>query len=117
MAVHAAGHGWPDYAALISKQLYRYLLGSSNSDAMIVHSHARDAARRVGDREAEAASLRHLAVTLSQLGLFEPAREHLEEALALFEDAGDVDGQARTREAGQLRGGRGAPDRRVDRVP
>jgi tetratricopeptide (TPR) repeat protein len=96
ISAHAADHGWPDYAALLSKQLYRYLLGSSNADAMTVHGHARDAARRLGDREAEAAALRHLAVTHSQLGRFETAREYLEEALALFEDAGDVDGQART---------------------
>jgi tetratricopeptide (TPR) repeat protein len=95
MAVHAADHGWPDYAAMFSKQLFRYLLGSSNSDALTLHSHARDAARRAGDRLAEAAALRHYAVSMSQHGLFEPASVHLEEALALFEAAGDVDGQAR----------------------
>lgn len=95
MAVHAADHGWPDYAALFSRQLYRYLLGSSNSDAMTVHGHARDAARRIGDRLAEAHALRHYAVSFSQLGLFERASEYLEEALALFEAAGDIDGQAR----------------------
>ncbi|GAA1030870.1 tetratricopeptide repeat protein [Virgisporangium ochraceum] len=95
MAVHAADHGWPDYASLFSRQLFRYLLGSSNSDALVVHGHARDAARRSGDRLAEAAALRHYAVSLSQHGLFEQASENLEAALALFEAAGDIDGQAR----------------------
>jgi hypothetical protein len=72
MAVHAADNGWPHYSALFSRQLFRYLL-SSNSDGLTVHSHARDAARRTGDRLAEGAALRHLAVSLSQHGLFEPA--------------------------------------------
>jgi tetratricopeptide (TPR) repeat protein len=96
MSVYAAEHGWPDFTALLSRQLFRYLLGDGlNSDAMIVHGQARDAARRRGDGEAEATALRHIAVTLSQLGMFEPAREHLEQALVLFKDTGNIDGQAR----------------------
>jgi tetratricopeptide (TPR) repeat protein len=97
MTVHAAEHGWPDHAALLSKQLFRYLLGDGlNSDAMVVHGAARDAARRSGDKVSEASALRHLAVTLSQQGKFETAREHLELALTLFEDSKNLDGQALT---------------------
>ncbi|GIJ58041.1 tetratricopeptide repeat protein [Virgisporangium aurantiacum] len=96
MAVYAADNGWPQVVNPLSALLYRYLLGGNTGDALIVYGAARESARRVGDRAAEAYALRGIGVTHLVLGGFEPGSEYLEQALALFQSVGDVPGQART---------------------
>lgn len=96
MAVHAADNGWPQVVTPLSALLYRYLLGGNPGDAQAVYGAAREAARRIGDRGAEAYALRGIGVTQLVLGRFETGGEYLEQALALFQDVGDVPGQART---------------------
>jgi DNA-binding SARP family transcriptional activator len=54
------------------------------------------AARRAGDRPALAWALRSFGVACSELGRHDEAREHYEQALALFEELDDLVGQADT---------------------
>jgi tetratricopeptide (TPR) repeat protein len=91
---HAAG-GWPAHAVRLSTILYRYLDGGHHTDALAVHGHARDAARRTGDRDGEARALLGLGAVQWQLGRYGPAADHLERALVLFRDGGDLTGTAR----------------------
>jgi DNA-binding SARP family transcriptional activator/Tfp pilus assembly protein PilF len=94
--VHAASHDWPAHAARLSAILFRYLdVGGHYAEAIIVHSHARDAARRAGDRAAEAAALNSLATVRRMLGDYQQATRGYQQALALFRQAGDHTGQAR----------------------
>jgi DNA-binding SARP family transcriptional activator/tetratricopeptide (TPR) repeat protein len=94
VAGHAA-EGWPAHAVRLSTILYRYLDAGHHTDALAVHGHARDAARRTGDRDGEARALLGLGATQWQLGRYGPAADHLERALALFRDSGDRTGTAR----------------------
>ncbi len=54
------------------------------------------AARRLGDRTAEAHSHRGLALADTWLGRYADAADHLRQALALFDQLGDDDGKALT---------------------
>jgi tetratricopeptide (TPR) repeat protein len=54
------------------------------------------AARKVGDRSAQAHAHRRLALTHIWLGRYDQAHAHLQDALALFEALGDRTGQAHT---------------------
>ena len=94
VAGHAAD-GWPAHAVQLSTVLYRYLDGGHHTDALAVHGHARDAARRTGDRDGEARALLGLGAVQWQLGRYGPAADHLERALLLFRDGGDRTGTAR----------------------
>lgn len=60
-----------------------------------MHGHARDAARLIADPVSEARALLGLGTAYWQLARHEPARQHLQEALALFRRVGDPTGQAR----------------------
>jgi DNA-binding SARP family transcriptional activator/tetratricopeptide (TPR) repeat protein len=55
---------------------------------------ALEAARRLGDRGAQARSHRHLGFADADLGRYDDARRHLDRALELSEAAGDLAGQA-----------------------
>jgi tetratricopeptide (TPR) repeat protein len=95
VAAHAATHGWPTHTTRLSAILFRYLAGGHFTDALVVHGHAHQAARHVGDPTDEAHALTNLGATHLQLGRYEPAAEHLQQALHLFRQAGDPAGQAR----------------------
>jgi DNA-binding SARP family transcriptional activator/tetratricopeptide (TPR) repeat protein len=98
VTAHAAGHGWPAHATWLGATLFRYLAaGSYSQEAIIIHSHARAAARRTGDHAAEATALDHVAGTYWQQSRYQQAADHLQQALALFQQTGD-----RGREAGTL---------------
>jgi tetratricopeptide (TPR) repeat protein/transcriptional regulator with XRE-family HTH domain len=67
--------------------LDRYLdQGGHQADALVVHGHARAAARTAGDRVAEAEAEASLGATAAGQGRFDAAAEHLERALALRDD-------------------------------
>ncbi|MFJ3671441.1 AfsR/SARP family transcriptional regulator [Streptomyces sp. NPDC090106] len=95
MSAFAVAHGRPRHAVLLSSVLYRYLSSSHHTDGLTIHGHARDAARTLGDLASEARALLGLGTAYWQLSRHEPARDHLQAALALFQKADDPVGQAR----------------------
>jgi tetratricopeptide (TPR) repeat protein len=92
---HSVAHGWPTHAIRLSATLFRYLAGGHFADALIMHGHARDAARRTDDSTGQAHALADLAGTYIQMGRFRHAADHLYQALRLFRHTGDHTGQAR----------------------
>ena len=95
VAAHTAGHGWPAHSTRLSTILFKYLDGAYLTDALTVHGHARRAAQHTGDPGAQAHALSSLGVTHTHLGRYEPAAEHLQQALELSRQAGDRAGEAR----------------------
>jgi tetratricopeptide (TPR) repeat protein/transcriptional regulator with XRE-family HTH domain len=95
VSAHAAAHGWADHAIRLSTMLFRYLNGGHHVDGLAIHSHARDAAERSGDRVGLAHALIGIGSVQLRLGDFEPATEHLQAALAMFGGADDGYGEAR----------------------
>jgi DNA-binding SARP family transcriptional activator len=95
VTAHTAGHGWAAHATRLAATLFRYLdVGCHYPEAITVHTHARDAARRAGDRAAEATALNHLAGPHRRQGQFQQAISQYQQALALFRQTGDRTGQA-----------------------
>ena len=77
VSAHTAGHGWPSHATRLSATLFRHLdAGSRYPEAITIHTHARDAARRTGDRAAEATALNHLAGPDRRQGRYQLAGHH-----------------------------------------
>jgi DNA-binding SARP family transcriptional activator/Tfp pilus assembly protein PilF len=96
IVVQAATDGSPGHAAGLSATLSRYLeTGGHAPEALVIHGHARDAARRAGDLTAEAAALTSLALVDWRQGRFQQAADCLRRALALFDRAGEQTGAAR----------------------
>jgi len=95
VAAHAAGHGWPGHAIGLGATIFRYLDVGYFTAAAVVHSHARRAAVRAGDRTAEAAALTRLGTAEAAQGCLRRATSHLEQALALCRESGDKIGEAR----------------------
>jgi DNA-binding SARP family transcriptional activator/Tfp pilus assembly protein PilF len=96
VTVHAAGHHRPGHATRLSETLWRHLdNGGHFSDAITIHTYARGAAQRLGDRGAEAAALNHLAGVHYRQSRYQEAAGHYRQALALFQQADDRAGQAR----------------------
>lgn len=95
-AGHAAGHGWPGHATQLAATLARYLLHSGHfPEALTIYGHALGAARRTGDRIAEATTLNQIGLVDGQQGRLQQAVRHHRQALALFRQAGDRAGEAR----------------------
>jgi DNA-binding SARP family transcriptional activator/tetratricopeptide (TPR) repeat protein len=93
---HATLHGWPDHATRLAATLSRYLVtGGHNTEAISIYEHALDAARRSGDRGAQATALVNLAEVRWRLGLHGPDDESSGQALAVFREIGDRVGEAR----------------------
>jgi DNA-binding SARP family transcriptional activator/tetratricopeptide (TPR) repeat protein/DNA-binding XRE family transcriptional regulator len=93
---HATLHGWPDHATRLAATLSRYLVtGGHNSEAISIYEHALDAARRSGDRGAQATALVNLAEVRWRLGHGGPDDESSGQALTVFHDIGDRVGEAR----------------------
>ena len=95
VAAYTAVHGWPGHAMLLSPILFRYLVGGHLTDALAIHGHARDAARRAGDPAGEARALLGIGTATWQTGRHEDAIDHIRRSLALFGQAGDEVGRAR----------------------
>jgi len=95
VAVHTADHGWPTHTIRLAATLFRYLEGGHPTHALVVHSHARGAAKQTGDPASEAEALHGIGTAYRWQGRYGPAADHLTEALALFRQAGDRVGEAR----------------------
>jgi tetratricopeptide (TPR) repeat protein len=94
---HAIVNDQLDYTIRFSAILRRYLqYGGYHADGLAVHTQAREAARRSGDRGAEANAVMYVAVALEGQGRYPHAADHLRQALELFQELGDRIGQART---------------------
>jgi tetratricopeptide (TPR) repeat protein len=96
VTAYAACHGWPDHATRLAATLSRYLVtGGHNSDAITIHEHALAAARRGGDRRAEATALINLGEVRWRLGYPVHQGGHFEQVLAILREVGDRAGEAR----------------------
>jgi DNA-binding SARP family transcriptional activator/tetratricopeptide (TPR) repeat protein len=93
---HAAAHGWPGHATRLAATLSGYLLnGGHLPEGLAVFSHALSAARRSGDRAAEATALDNIGLVNWNLSRFQLAADHHWQAVALFRAAGERGGEAR----------------------
>jgi DNA-binding SARP family transcriptional activator/Tfp pilus assembly protein PilF len=96
ITAHSAGNAWLAHATRLSVTLYRYLQdGAHMPEALTIHAHARQAARRNADRSAEAEALMGLTAAEWERGRDLAAVEHSEQALVLFREVGDQTGQSR----------------------
>lgn len=89
--VDVAVHGQPEQTARLSALLFRYLDGGHHLDALAVHGHA----CRSDDPAQRAHALTNVGTAHLQLGRYDEATTHLEQALELFTRSGDRVGQAR----------------------
>jgi DNA-binding SARP family transcriptional activator/tetratricopeptide (TPR) repeat protein len=96
LAAGASAHGRPEHAITLSGLLFRYLDGNHDAVALAIHGHARDAARAIGDRAAEAAALHGLGGVHLQAGRTEAAMADMWAAFELFGELGDLLGEARS---------------------
>jgi DNA-binding SARP family transcriptional activator/tetratricopeptide (TPR) repeat protein len=95
-AGHTAVHGWPGHATRLAATLASYLLnGGHLPEALTIFGHALGAARRTGDRAAEATALNAIGYVDGLLSRFQQAADHHRQALVLFREAGDRTGEAR----------------------
>ncbi|WP_206061434.1 AfsR/SARP family transcriptional regulator [Nonomuraea basaltis] len=93
---HAADGDWPIHAGQLATTLHPYLDGHAHhADAITLHAKALDAARRRGDKAAEALALLDLAWVSWRQGRYEESYEICRPALDLCRDLGDPLGQSR----------------------
>jgi DNA-binding SARP family transcriptional activator/tetratricopeptide (TPR) repeat protein len=94
-AAYTAAHDWPGHTTRLANILSRYLhSGGHTPEAVTIYGHALSAARRTGDRAAEAMALNNLGMTDYILSRFKQAANHHRQALALSREAGDRTGEA-----------------------
>lgn len=96
VTAHAASHGWPSHALRLAATLNRYLQGGYYADAVVIHGHATDAAKRAGDQSGEADALRLLGGANLGMGRYAAAADCLRQALDVYRRIGDRFGEART---------------------
>jgi tetratricopeptide (TPR) repeat protein/transcriptional regulator with XRE-family HTH domain len=95
VATHAAGHGWPGHAVLLSATLFRYLdIGGHFDQAAVLHDRARHAAGSLGDAVAEAAAANRLGTTQWRRERYRSAAGYLNQAVARYGDTDDRRGEA-----------------------
>jgi len=95
VVAYTATAGWAAHAVRLSTTLFRYLSGGHVTEALAVHTQARDAAHRTGDHAGEAQAWTGLGTVHLGLGRYEEATEHYQRALTLFRHAGDRVSEAR----------------------
>jgi tetratricopeptide (TPR) repeat protein len=92
---HASTQGWPAHATGMAGTFYRYLeTGAHFPDAITIHSAARHAARRTGDRTAEATALTNLGIIDWRQGRYRQAAGHHRRPLKVSRAIGDRFGEA-----------------------
>jgi tetratricopeptide (TPR) repeat protein len=92
---HAGNAGFDQHAWQLAWALADFLDRQGRSDQLAtVQRVALRAARRQGDRAAEASVLRNIARACAELGEFDDAETHLQHALRLFSALGDRIGEA-----------------------
>jgi DNA-binding SARP family transcriptional activator/Tfp pilus assembly protein PilF len=95
VAAHAAANGRPAHTVALSALLFRYLTAGYPTDALVIHGRAREAAKLAGDRRGESTALHGLGGLHWQLGRYEEAMDHFQQALALARKVGYRMGEAR----------------------
>jgi tetratricopeptide (TPR) repeat protein len=96
VTVHTASHGWPGHATRLAATLFRYLdTGGHYPEAIVIHTHARHAARDIGDSAAEATALTSLGAVDWRQSRYPQAVGHFGQALAICRETGDQSGEAR----------------------
>jgi tetratricopeptide (TPR) repeat protein/transcriptional regulator with XRE-family HTH domain len=96
VAVQASGDGWPSHAIRLSTALFRYLETNGHyPEALAIHCCASQAARRLGDRAAEANAANYLGVMDMRQGRYDQACAHFKRALPRYREDGDRSGEAR----------------------
>jgi len=96
VVAYTAASDWPGHATLLASTLFRYLdSGAHYSEAITIHTSARAAARRLGDRAAEAQALKDLGTVEARQSRYRQASSHLLESLPLFRRVRDLAGEAR----------------------
>ena len=95
VSTYAEAGAWPAHAIGLAVTLYRYLeTGGHYPDAITIHSAARQAARRTGDRAAEATALTNLGIIDWRQGRYRQAAGHHRLALKVSQEIGDRSGEA-----------------------
>jgi DNA-binding SARP family transcriptional activator/Flp pilus assembly protein TadD len=90
MTVHVEAHGWPGHATGLAGTLYRYLeTGGHFPDAVTIHSAARRAAGRLGDRAAEATAHTNLGLVDWRQGRYQQAAGHHRTVLRISREIDD----------------------------
>jgi DNA-binding SARP family transcriptional activator/Tfp pilus assembly protein PilF len=93
--VAIAAQGSPGQVTRLAATLFRYLeTGGHYTDAMTIHGHARDAARLLGDRAAEATASTNLGIICWRQGRYPQAIDYHQQARAASVEIGDKAGQA-----------------------
>ncbi|MBT2224727.1 tetratricopeptide repeat protein [Nonomuraea sp. NEAU-A123] len=93
---HAADGDWPVHAGQLATILHPYLDGHArHADAITLHTKALEAARRRGDKAAEASALLDLAWVHWRQGRYEASYEICGPALDLCREVGDRLGESR----------------------
>jgi tetratricopeptide (TPR) repeat protein/transcriptional regulator with XRE-family HTH domain len=95
VAGYTAGHGWPGHTVILAATLDRYLEGGHHAEGVTICSHALNAARRTGDRAAQARALIGLGQYHRRQGHYLQAADCIQQALAQAREADDRPGQAR----------------------
>ena len=95
VSARASAQGWPAHATGLAGTVYRYLeTGGHYPDAITIHSAARHAARRAGDRAAEATALTNLGIVDWRQGRYREAASHHRRALKVSREIRDRFGEA-----------------------
>jgi tetratricopeptide (TPR) repeat protein len=95
VATYAAQGGWPGHVTRLASTLAPYLdAGDYYSEAITIYGLARQAARQMGDRAAEAAALLGLGRMDWAQGRLQQASSRLQKSLDLYREVGDPAGQA-----------------------
>jgi DNA-binding SARP family transcriptional activator/tetratricopeptide (TPR) repeat protein len=96
VTAHGAAQDWPGHATRLATTLAVDLCTSGHfPEALTIFGHALDAARRTGDRVAQARALVEIGSVEGEQSRFAQAAEHYRQALELYRDAGDRAGEAR----------------------
>jgi DNA-binding SARP family transcriptional activator/tetratricopeptide (TPR) repeat protein len=96
VAAHAARHGWPRHATDLADALFHYFDVRGDWDnALVLQHQAVATARAHGDLPAQAAALRHLAITLRWMGRHVEALEHSLESRSIAHRLKDPTNEAR----------------------
>jgi DNA-binding SARP family transcriptional activator/Tfp pilus assembly protein PilF len=96
VAAQCAEQGWPGHATRIGVILARHLeISGYLPEAFLMHGHARSAARKTGDRAAEATALANLGILDGMQSRYDQAALHFRQSLALSREIGHRSVQAR----------------------
>jgi tetratricopeptide (TPR) repeat protein len=93
---YTSSRGWPSHTTRLANTLFRYLETACHfPDALTIHDHALQAARRTSDTAGEAEALTNLGYIHWRQDRYEQAAEHHKASLTLFRKIRHSAGEAR----------------------